>query len=294
MLRFAVALLPAVAAGLLVVASGAAPSLAVVRVSGVSVRLPAGWQWAVARTPQCDPQRLLVASSAPVRIGAGGRLAAPGAGVVTVLVVEDVQVEDRPVGNLRRPRHFTIDWGNLRTYEPDGFCGNPRGAAAVHYVKLGGRYIGLIVHPGVGVSDLVREQTLALLDSLRVEPSPHGRVHANATSRTLRLPAGRATRTFTLQERAGVILLNQVTVPHGMRVVVDATIPRVAGVSVSSWTRPVAPSASCETTGQLDVCTQGEEWCPMPAARWHVRVVKRAGPAGLVRFVLRVAPPPKH
>ena len=131
---------------------------------------------------------------------------------------------------------------------------------------------------------------------LDVKPSSQSMngASATATTRTLWLPAASVSRAFTMSEPAGVILLNQVTVPHGMRVVVDATIPGVAGVSVSSWTRPVAPSASCETTGDLDVCTQGEEWCPMPAARWHVRVVKRAGPAGLVRFVLRVAPPPKH
>jgi len=38
---------------------------------------------------------------------------------------------------------------------------------------------------------------------------------------------------------------------------------------------------------------QSEEWCPTPKATWHFRLVKVAGPAGPIRFVYVVAPPPK-
>ena len=107
--------------------------------------------------------------------------------------------------------------------------------------------------------------------------------------RTFRLGAGRVTRTFTLRERAGVILRNQLTARRGMRVVVDARIPRVAAAKVWSWPRRNDPSASCRRDGAFDVCTQGEERCPMPQATWHIRLVKLGGPAGLVRFDYVVA-----
>jgi hypothetical protein len=44
--------------------------------------------------------------------------------------------------------------------------------------------------------------------------------------------------------------------------------------------------------GTFDVCTQSEEWCPMPQAVWHFRLVKLSGPAGPVRFDYVVAAPP--
>lgn len=112
----------------------------------------------------------------------------------------------------------------------------------------------------------------------------------SSTSRAFHLGPGRATRTFTLQEPAGVILLNRITIPHGALVVVSAEIPGVAGARVSSVPKPYR--AACKRRGTQDVCTQGEEWCPMPKATWHVRLVKLSGPAGLVRFDYVVAPPP--
>lgn len=115
-----------------------------------------------------------------------------------------------------------------------------------------------------------------------------------ATSRTVRLAAGPAVRTFTLRERQGVILVNRVTVVAGVRVVVDTRIPGVAGVRVTSRPGRVAPSPSCRRHGAFETCTQGEEWCPMPQATWDVRLVKLSGPAGPVRFDFVVAPPPKH
>ncbi len=106
------------------------------------------------------------------------------------------------------------------------------------------------------------------------------------THRTLRLGAGHAVRTFTFAERDGVILVNRLTVRHGVRARVDARIPGLAEARVVT-------SRACRRQGGFDVCTQQEEWCPMPAATWHVRLVKLSGPAGPIRFEYVVAPPPK-
>jgi hypothetical protein len=55
------------------------------------------------------------------------------------------------------------------------------------------------------------------------------------TTRTFKLDAGRASRTFTFRERSGVIVLNRLTVLHEVRAFVDARIPHLAGARVSSW-----------------------------------------------------------
>jgi hypothetical protein len=112
------------------------------------------------------------------------------------------------------------------------------------------------------------------------------------TERTFHLGAGPGRRSFTIRERSGVILLNRVTVPRGVRLFVDAAVPGVAGARVRSWPRPDDPSLSCRHDRSSEVCTQSEEWCPMPAAVWHFRLVKLDGPAGPVRFDYVVAPPP--
>jgi hypothetical protein len=138
------------------------------RTSGIGVIVPTGWHATVAKTPRCDPERLIVASSGSLRISATGRVASPHPGEVIVLLLEDRQVQDRPVGDLRRPRHFTVDWGSLRTLSPDGYCGNPRGRAAMHYFKSHRRYLGFIVYPGSNVGTSTRAKTLMLMDSLRV------------------------------------------------------------------------------------------------------------------------------
>jgi len=49
---------------------------------------------------------------------------------------------------------------------------------------------------------------------------------------------------------------------------------------------------TCRRVGSFDVCTQQEEWCPMPRATWHVHLVKLDGPAGTVRFDFVVGTPP--
>ena len=107
-------------------------------------------------------------SSTPLRISADGHVAAPRHGQVVLLLLEDRYVQDRPVGDLRRPLHFTIAWNRLTRLEPGGYCGNPNVPASMHYFKTHGRYLGFIVYPGTGITSTVREETLAVMDSLRV------------------------------------------------------------------------------------------------------------------------------
>jgi hypothetical protein len=148
----------------------------------------------------------------------------------------------------------------------------------------------------------VRARSIAVSLVLLIAPSTsaagtrHTHAHASAfqATRTFELGAGRATRTFTFRERSGVILLNRLTVPHGVHAFVDARIPHLAGARVSSWPSRNDPSLSCRRHGALDVCTQSEEWCPMPQSVWHFHLVKLSGPAGAVRFDYVVAAPPAH
>lgn len=121
---------------------------------------------------------------------------------------------------------------------------------------------------------------------------PHANASAFQTTRTFELGAGRATRTFTFRERSGVILVNRLTAPHGVRALVDARFPHLAGARVTSWPSRNDPSLSCRRHGLDDVCTQSEEWCPMPQAIWHFHLVKLTGPQGPIRFDYVVAAPP--
>lgn len=111
------------------------------------------------------------------------------------------------------------------------------------------------------------------------------------TTRTFNLGSGHADRRFTLREHSGVILLARLTVRRGVRAYVDATIPHLAGTRFST-PRPNDPALSCKTRGPDEMCTQSEEWCPMPTALWRLHLVKLSGPAGPVRVDYVVAPPP--
>jgi hypothetical protein len=106
----------------------------------------------------------------------------------------------------------------------------------------------------------------------------------------IRVPPGPLRRTLWLRRPAGVVLLSRMIVPRGTVATVSAEIPGVAGVAVATANR--VPN-TCRPSGRLMVCTRGQEWCPMPAARWRVTLVKRAGPAGTIRFVFAVGPPPR-
>jgi hypothetical protein len=158
------------ALGALITVAPAASAGRAVLVAGVSVRVPAGWYAAAAPTPTCDPMRLIAASSAPLRRYEAHRgFALPRhSGEVLVFVLEVRVREDRPVGDLRRPAHFTVDWDNLRSLEP--CCESPTAPAYLRYVKQAGRYVGFVVYPVGRTSASTRRATLELLDSLTIRP----------------------------------------------------------------------------------------------------------------------------
>jgi hypothetical protein len=136
--------------------------------AGVSLQIPAGWQAQVSKTPTCDPERLIIASSTPTRIERNGRLSSPAAGAVLVVLLEDRYRQDRPVGDLRRPRHFSVTWNRLVHLEP--CCSMPASPAYMRYLQAHGRYLGFIVYPGGAVGAKTREATVTLMDSLHVDP----------------------------------------------------------------------------------------------------------------------------
>ena len=147
------------------VALAAQPSQTI-STAGATLRVPTGWHGAVARTPACDPERLIVVSSEPLRIGSGGQLAPPLRGQVVILLLEDRYRQDRPSGDLRRPTHFSISWNRLVHVKP--ICGAPDTPAFMRYFKTHGRYIGFIVYPGARIGPQTRAKALAVMDSLRV------------------------------------------------------------------------------------------------------------------------------
>jgi hypothetical protein len=106
-------------------------------------------------------------------------------------------------------------------------------------------------------------------------------------------PRGRAQASFSIKEPAGVILLAQISVPHGARAFVAATNPTspyggTARIATASG-RP-DPSLACHTQRGLDVCVQAYEACPLGAAVWRLDVVKLSGPAGPIRVRFVVGP----
>ena len=100
---------------------------------------------------------------------------------------------------------------------------------------------------------------------------------------------GRAQASFSMSEPAGVILLAQISVPHGARAFMNATTFGGA-VRVTTWGAGPGRSLSCVPHGGIDVCTQLIEPCPFGAAVWRLHVVKLSGPAGLVRVKLGFGP----
>jgi hypothetical protein len=150
------------------VAAGTPGNGRTVSTAGVSLQLPAGWQARISRTPTCDPERLIVASSAPTQVGPNGRLPSPRGGAVLVVLLEDRYRQDRPAGDLHRPQRFSVSWNHLVHIKPS--CGLPASPAYMHYVKTHGRYLGFIVYPASAVDAKTREATIALMSSLRINP----------------------------------------------------------------------------------------------------------------------------
>ncbi len=114
---------------------------------------------------------------------------------------------------------------------------------------------------------------------------------ARSRSRSIQVVSGAMVKRFAVSEPAGVIWLLRVIVPHGTRAKLTGAIPRVAGVAIST-PRSTVPSETCQRRGVVDVCTQAEEACPMPAATWQFRLHKLAGPAGEIRLEFLVGQPP--
>jgi hypothetical protein len=95
--------------------------------------------------------------------------------------------------------------------------------------------------------------------------------------------SGSVRKRFAVSEPAGVIRLLRLTLPRGTRANLTGVIPQVAGIGMSVPQRNV-PSENCRRGGSVEVCTQAEEACPMPAAKWQFQLHKLAGPAGEVRL----------
>jgi hypothetical protein len=102
----------------------------------------------------------------------------------------------------------------------------------------------------------------------------------------------RRSASFRLREPDGVILLYRLRAPVGTKVHGVIQLPSVSA-PLAIGTTEQGPSSSCRHTGGTMVCTVGEEWCPMPAGAWHVRLRKLAGPADNVTLVFRVGRPPR-
>ena len=122
-------------------------------------------------------------------------------------------------------------------------------------------------------------------------------VHAPpATSRagrsvTVHFAKGRQGVRFTLSEPKGVILLYRLRAPAGMDVHGSTQLPSVSA-PLQIGTSHVGPTGTCHVKAARITCTVAEEWCPMPAGTWHVRLHKLAGPAGDATVWFRVGPPP--
>lgn len=106
-------------------------------------------------------------------------------------------------------------------------------------------------------------------------------------SRSIRIPNSAAVRQFALVEPAGVIQVLRITMPHSTRVSLTASIPHIASVAMSA-PQSRSPSQACERRARVNVCTQAEEACPMPAATWRFRLRKLAGPPGEIRVQFTV------
>lgn len=143
---------------------------------------------------------------------------------------------------------------------------------------------------GAGGSQASAKHSAQSASPRKTTSAPDGRHHRPLMpqTRTLHIAAGATVKTFELSEPAGEIKLLRITVSRGVRVRITATIPKFAMVSISTPRPGNDPSESCTRQGGADVCTQAEEACPMPMARWHFRLDKLAGSAGDVRVQFAV------
>jgi hypothetical protein len=132
--------------------------------AGVQATIPVSWRADTNKALSCDPQRLMLLSSQPIRTAHTGGLLAPTRSQVVIAVVEDHV--NLPSGNLQRPARFSIDWNHPVRLK--GSCGSPDAPASMHWFRTNGRYLGLTVYAGSHISAATRAQTIAIMDSLRV------------------------------------------------------------------------------------------------------------------------------
>jgi hypothetical protein len=125
----------------------------------------------------------------------------------------------------------------------------------------------------------------------RVAPAPNA--SGLGSSRILHLGPGNVHATAHLPEPDGVIVLARVAAPRDVHVAVELTVSSVAGVRFADTPSKRDPSLSCRARGDTRVCSQAEEWCPMPAGNWRLRVTKASGPAANVRVDFVVGPNPR-
>ena len=120
----------------------------------------------------------------------------------------------------------------------------------------------------------------------RPPPTPHSWHRA-----TIHFAEGRQSAAVTMSEPDGVILLYRISAPVGARIRGTTQLPSIT-VPLVIGTFRVGPSSSCHVDASRVTCTVGEEWCPMPAGAWHLRLRKFAGPAGDVTVWFRLGQPP--
>jgi hypothetical protein len=124
--------------------------------------------------------------------------------------------------------------------------------------------------------------------------APPVRVVAVATdSVRIHLAGGRQLVEARLREPGGVILLYRLRAPRGTALQGTTQLPSVSAPLYIRTTKP-GPSSSCENRRSMVVCTVGEEWCPLSAGVWHVRINKYSGPPGYVTIWFRVGKPPAN
>jgi hypothetical protein len=124
-----------------------------------------------------------------------------------------------------------------------------------------------------------------------VSPAPAAIVVSVHTA-VVHFGAGRQVRSFRMREPEGVILHYWISAPAGARVRGWAQIPHVT-TRLEIRTAPYGSRSGCVRRRARVVCTQGEEWCPMPRRTWHFHVLKLAGRAGDVVMRFRVGIPPR-
>ena len=128
--------------------------------------VPHGWHMIRANPAlkaSCDPVELMVVGSHQTQLGKDG-WRAPGRGEVLVFVEEDHV--NKPIGPLRRPRHFRVPWRHLKPLE--GCCGTPGSRGWVKWFRERGHVLGFLVFAGQDVPAARRHATERMLDSLRL------------------------------------------------------------------------------------------------------------------------------